>query len=184
MWKKLIRIFNLFIEYSDEFFNFLATDILPIILGVGSVLLVAITIFLLYKLWSVRSLQCSKGKTKSTANKRTPTIVHPDITGFSIPITRKFKVQEPIKPPRTSSEPLSYDYDAEKSRFRSCENLSTGSAIKACHSNPDFTQDVLKLEPISRLQQTKEKCRLTGSISMQDLNTCSPGARKRLVYHI
>ena len=152
--------------------------VLPIALGIGTGLLLLATLFLLYKLSSSRYQYKVKRPKKSTAINRTPTILPHDIPGFSLPLTRKVPVQEPIRSP--IEEPDSDEYDADTMVARTNNNMPISTVLHSSQSTPDVMKEVSKMEPISPLQQKSfNHMKLTGSISLQDLNIYSPKARSK-----
>ena len=137
-----------------------------------------VTLFLLYKLSSSRHHYKVNRSKKSTAINRTPTILPHDIPGFSLPLTRKVPVQEPIRSP--NEEPDSDEYDADTIVVRNNNNMPISTVLHSTQSTPDLMKETSKMEPISPLQRKSfNHKKLTGSISLQDLNIYSPKARSR-----
>ena len=156
-------------------------DILPIALGIGTGLLLLATIFLLYKLSSNRYRYELHRPKKSTAINRTPTILPHDIPGFSLPLTRKVPVQEPIRSPEVSpnEEESRDEYDVNMMGIRTNNNMPVSTRLHTSQSNPDIRKEISKMEPISPLKKKSFNNKLSGSISLQDLNIYSPKMRSR-----
>lgn len=159
---------------------FLFLDVLPIALGIGTGLLLLATLFLLYKLSSHRYKYTLNHRKKSTAINRTPTILPYDIPGFSLPLTRKVPIQEPIRSPVLPNEEYSADeFDIDTNVVRSNNNMPVTTVLHASQSTPELTKGISKMEPISPLKRKSFNHKLSGSISLEDLNIYSPKVRSR-----
>ena len=138
------------------------------------------TLFLLYKLTSQRYKYSLKHSKKSTAINRTPTILPYDIPGFILPLTRKVPVQEPIRSPVLPNEEYSADeFDIDTTVVRSNNNMPVGTVLHTTQSTPELGKEISKMEPISPLKEKSDNHKLSGSISLQDLNIYSPKVRSR-----
>lgn len=149
-------------------------DILTIALGIATVFLILVAILLLYKL---SSSQKHKRHKRSSAINKTPTILPHDIPGFSLPLTRRVPVQEPIRSPKTSpndDQIFDYDLDVTTHGLRTNNNLPVSTVLHSSQSSTDIAQEMSKMEPLSPLKKKSIKHNLSGSISLQDLNIYSP----------
>ena len=98
-----------------------------------------------------------------------------------MPLTRKVAVQEPIRSPTMffNDEATSDEYDIDTMGTRTNNNMPISTAIQLSHSSPDIMREISKMEPVSPLQRKSFRHKkLTGSISLQDLNIYSPKKAK------
>ncbi|XP_028406887.1 synaptotagmin-A-like [Dendronephthya gigantea] len=151
---------------------------LPISLGIGTGLLLLLFLYLLYKLTLNRGFQLQKRPKKPMALNRTPTILPHDIPGFSLPLTRKVPVQDRVRT-MSNDELSSEEYEIDSIGTRTNNNVPVTTATYATQSNPNITQEISKMEPLSPLKRKSVKKALSGSISLQDLNLLySPKTRR------
>lgn len=150
--------------------------ILPIGLGIGTGLLLLIVLALSYKLFNddQKFRRMSRRHKKSIA----PTIIPQDIPGFMLPTWRNVRVQEPLRKfSRLGDDSSTDELDLDTIKARTNNNIPVSTVIAAGQSTPEL-REMSKMELVSQLK-TKTLPRITGSISLQDLNVYSPKARCR-----
>lgn len=79
----------------------------------------------------------------------------------------------------TNDELSSEDYDLETIAVPTNNNMPISTVFVASQSTPDLRRELSKMEPLSPLKQKSFKNKLSGSISLQDLNIYSPKVRTR-----